>query len=53
MVENPIIRDKDGNLVLDAAGQVKLNHADLEIRMPQDPFPLYPGENLKLVRVRF
>ena len=29
--------------------QVKLRHADQEIRLAQDPFPLYPGEALKQV----
>ncbi len=29
--------------------QVKLRHADQEIRVAQDPFPLYPGEALKQV----
>jgi len=30
--------------VIDNAGQVKLRHADREIRLSQDPFPLFPGE---------
>ena len=29
--------------------QVKLRHADQEIRLAQEPFPLYPGEALKQV----
>ena len=29
--------------------QIKLRHADQEIRLAQDPFPLYPGEILKQV----
>lgn len=28
---------------------MKLRHADQEIRLAQDPFPLYPGEVLKQV----
>ncbi len=28
---------------------MKLRHADQEIRLAQDPFPLYPGEILKQV----
>lgn len=28
---------------------MKLRHADQEIRLAQDPFPLYPGEGLKQV----
>lgn len=44
IVESPAIRDKDGNVVYDNYGQAKLQHADLEIRFSQEPFPLYPGE---------
>jgi len=47
IVENPMIMDKDGKPILDRHGQVKLRHADQEIRLAQDPFPLYPGEVLK------
>ncbi|XP_071850070.1 major vault protein-like isoform X2 [Apostichopus japonicus] len=47
IIENPAQHDGDGNVVLDQNGQVKLYHADSEIRFSQDPFPLYPGENLK------
>lgn len=47
VVENPVCRDKDGKVVTDGLGQVKLQHADQEIRLTQEPFPLYPGEILK------
>ncbi|XP_059146176.1 major vault protein-like isoform X2 [Physella acuta] len=47
VIENPVSRDKDGKIVVDALGQIKLQHADQEIRLTQDPFPLYPGEVLK------
>jgi len=54
IIENPVQRDKDGNVVFDeiksgkeVARQVKLRHADQEIRLSRDPFPLYPGEVLK------
>ncbi|KAK7478267.1 hypothetical protein BaRGS_00011281 [Batillaria attramentaria] len=47
VVENPVMRDSDGNVIIDAAGQAKLQHADQEIRLAQDPFPLHPGETLK------
>ena len=47
VIENPVLRDKDGEVLVDAAGQVRLSHADLDIRLAQDPFPLYPGEILK------
>jgi major vault protein len=46
-VENPAVRNAAGEVVVDAHGQIKLAHADLEIRQTQDPFPLYPGEVLK------
>ncbi|XP_059155028.1 major vault protein-like [Physella acuta] len=46
-IENPVCRDKDGNPVVDRLGQTKLKHAELEVRLSQDPFPLYPGEVLK------
>ncbi|XP_066297979.1 major vault protein-like isoform X2 [Branchiostoma lanceolatum] len=47
VVENPVVRGEDGATVYDTSGQVKLVHADLEIRLAQDPFPLFPGETLK------
>ena len=47
IVENPVVRDDDVRPVFDELGQVKLRHADQEIRLAQDPFPLYPGEVLK------
>lgn len=46
---NPVIRDADNALVYDSAGQIKLKHADYEVRLEQDPFPLYPGESMHLV----
>ena len=49
IIENPALRDKDNRVVLDKSGQVKLLHADQEIRLARDPFPLYPGEVLKQV----
>lgn len=47
VVENPVMRDNDGEIIVDASGQVRLCHADLDIRLAQEPFPLYPGEVLK------
>uniref|UniRef100_A0A646QDD3 Major vault protein n=1 Tax=Hemiscolopendra marginata TaxID=943146 RepID=A0A646QDD3_9MYRI len=45
IVSNPIIREN--NVIrYDTAGQVKLRHADKEVRFDQEPFPLYPGEDL-------
>lgn len=47
VIENPVLRDADQKVVLEETGQVKLQHADQEVRLTQDPFPLYPGEVLK------
>ena len=47
VVENPAVRDKNGRVVMDENGQVKLLHSDVDIRFAQEPFPLYPGEILK------
>lgn len=49
IVENPVLRDADDKIVFEESGQIKLRHADQEIRLAQDPFPLYPGEVLKQV----
>eukprot|EP01090_Pellita_catalonica_P011093 TRINITY_DN22585_c0_g1_i1.p1 TRINITY_DN22585_c0_g1~~TRINITY_DN22585_c0_g1_i1.p1 ORF type:complete len:461 (-),score=55.14 TRINITY_DN22585_c0_g1_i1:91-1347(-) len=49
LISNPVVREEDGTLVRDKNGQVKLRHADAEIRFAQEPFPLYPGEKLKSV----
>ena len=48
LVLNPVMRGQDGQVLLDNVGQVRLQHAEEEIRLQQDPFPLYPGEELKL-----
>ena len=48
VIENPVVRASDGSVALDAAGQAVLLHADLEIRTARSPFPLYPGEVLKV-----
>merc|ERR1719192_2264170 len=48
VVLNPVVRNKENKIELDGLGQVKLQHAEEEIRLAQDPFPLYPGEELKL-----
>lgn len=47
IIENPVVTDEEKKVVFDENGQAKLKHADLEIRLAQDPFPLYPGENVK------
>jgi major vault protein len=46
VIENPVLRDESKNVLKDKFGQYKLNHADREVRLTQDPFPLYPGEQL-------
>ncbi|XP_058892173.1 major vault protein [Kogia breviceps] len=46
-VTNPVARDTQNAVLFDITGQVRLRHADLEIRLAQDPFPLYPGEVLE------
>lgn len=49
VVMNPVARDDDKQVLFDTSGQAKLRHADLEIRLTQDPFPLYPGEEIQQV----
>jgi major vault protein len=46
IISNPVVRNKDGSLVRDAQGNIKLRFGDEEIRFEQEPFPLYPGEKL-------
>ena len=53
IIENPVVKNADDEILLDKSGQVKLSHADLDIRLAQDPFPLYPGEILKKVCTLF
>ncbi|ELR17460.1 major vault protein alpha, putative [Acanthamoeba castellanii str. Neff] len=45
-IENPVLKDAEGKIVLDKHKQAKLRHGELEIRFERDPFPLYPGEKL-------
>ena len=46
LVANPVLRDEQNQPITDAHGQVRLRYGDEEIRFAQDPFPLYPGEEL-------
>jgi major vault protein len=47
VVRNPVVRDAETRVIeRDNLGQVKLQHAETEIRLAQDPFPLYPGEDM-------
>jgi len=48
VVLNPVLRDNNNQVLLDDLGQVKLEHAEDEIRLSQEPFPLFPGEELKV-----
>lgn len=52
VIENPVVRDKDGKVIIDRNGEAKLAFSDLEIRFKDEPFPLYPGEILKEVGVK-
>merc|ERR1712038_834639 len=45
-VTNPAKKDKSGEPVKDTLNQVVLQFGELEVRLEQDPFPLYPGEVL-------
>jgi major vault protein len=42
-----VVRDPQGQVVLDRFGQAKLRHGDEEVRESQEPFPLWPGERVK------
>jgi len=46
VIANPVLRD-GSKIVKDDHGNVRLRHGDEEIRFEQDPFPLYPGEQIK------
>ncbi|TFJ96179.1 barH-like 1 homeobox protein [Platysternon megacephalum] len=46
-VLNPVVRAPGAGVQFDASGQALLRHADLEIRLSQPPFPLYPGEEIQ------
>jgi major vault protein len=46
IISNPVQRNSEGGEVSDDHGQVKLRHGDEEVRIEQEPFPLYPGEQL-------
>ncbi|MBD2576237.1 colicin uptake protein [Oscillatoria sp. FACHB-1406] len=45
-IANPVLRDEDGQPLADEHGQIRLRYGDEELRFAQDPFPLYPGEEL-------
>eukprot|EP00672_Neobodo_designis_P019280 CAMPEP_0174833136 /NCGR_PEP_ID=MMETSP1114-20130205/4051_1 /TAXON_ID=312471 /ORGANISM="Neobodo designis, Strain CCAP 1951/1" /LENGTH=841 /DNA_ID=CAMNT_0016067007 /DNA_START=44 /DNA_END=2569 /DNA_ORIENTATION=- len=48
VVLNPVARDKKTNeVLLEKSGQVKVRTGDVEIRFSQEPFALYPGEEIQ------
>ncbi|OUL21177.1 colicin uptake protein [Nostoc sp. T09] len=47
IVANPVQRNEENQPIADDFGQVKLRYGDEEIRFAQEPFPLYPGEELE------
>ena len=47
IVANPVQRNAENQPIADDFGQVKLRYGDEEIRFAQEPFPLYPGEELE------
>jgi len=49
VVQNPVLR-KNGQPVLDESGQVSLRWGEEEIRLEQDPFPLFAGEICEAVK---
>lgn len=46
VIANPVLRDEENQPISDEHGQVKLRYGDLEIRFTQEPFSLYPDEQL-------
>jgi major vault protein len=46
IVANPVLRDEENQPISDPHGQIKLRYGDAEVRFAQEPFPLYPGEEL-------
>ncbi len=47
IIANPVLRSEDNQPIADQYGQIRLSYGDEEIRFAQEPFPLYPGEELK------
>jgi len=46
IIKNPVVRNEANAPVEDGHGNVKLRFGDEEIRFEQEPFPLFPGEQL-------
>mmetsp|Transcript_9649 Transcript_9649/g.16970 ORF Transcript_9649/g.16970 Transcript_9649/m.16970 type:complete len:851 (-) Transcript_9649:261-2813(-) len=49
-IRNPVIVDADGRPMTDASGSIKVRLGEEEYRFEQDPFPLYPGEEVVVDR---
>ena len=52
VINDPVMRDKDGNIIHDKHGQIKVKIGESEIRTSFDykePFPLFPGETLSKI----
>ncbi|XP_044186121.1 major vault protein-like [Thunnus albacares] len=47
VIANPVARDDNGQVLFNQSGQAIRRHGDLGIRLSQDPFPLYPGEEIQ------
>ena len=53
VVENPVMKDRTGQVQSYSNGEVKLSYGDIDIRLEndyKDPFPLYPGETVRQVQ---
>jgi len=48
VITNPVMRDENQQVLFDTLGQARLQHAEDEVRLQQPPFPLYPGEEIKV-----
>jgi len=46
VISNPVQRDAAGKPETDEHNNYKIRHGDEELRLHQEPFPLYPGEKL-------
>lgn len=44
IIENPVVRDENGEVVVNDKGEDKLHFGEEEVRFHQEPFPLYFGE---------
>jgi len=47
VIANPVHKDEHGKPLQDEHGNTRLRHGDEEIRFEQEPFALFPGEQLR------